>query len=135
MSLEWSAPPPVGPARVHGDEESLEQVFTNILSNAIKFNRPGGTVRVKVTTEPESVVVEIRDTGIGIAPENLSRLFDQFFQAAPREGGVRKGSGLGLSIAKKIVEAHDGRIDVESRQGVGTVFTVRLPAASGEAAG
>lgn len=135
VTLEWSVPPPVGPVRIQGDEESLEQVFTNILSNAVKFNRPGGTVRVKVTTEPESVVIEIRDSGIGIAPENLPRLFEQFFQAAPREGGVRKGSGLGLAIAKKIVEAHDGRIDVESEPGVGTVFTVRLPAADAADAG
>ena len=88
-----------------------------------------------MASEPGWVVVEIRDTGIGIPPESLPRIFDQFFQVAPRERGVRKGSGLGLSIAKKIVEAHHGRIDVASEPGVGTVFTVRLPAEDGAAAG
>jgi signal transduction histidine kinase len=135
VSLRWDAEPPRPPVHVLGDEESLEQVFTNVLSNAIKFNRPGGEVGVKVSAGEGTVVVEIRDTGIGIAPENLPRLFEQFFQAAPKEGGARKGSGLGLAIAKKIVDAHDGRIDVSSRPGAGTTFTIRLPAAAGEAAG
>jgi len=135
VSLGWAEALPPGPARVLGEEESLEQVFANILGNAIKFNRPEGKVEVRLTAEPGWTVVEIRDTGIGIAPENLPRLFEQFFQAAPREGGVRKGSGLGLAIAKKIVEAHHGRIDVSSERGVGTAFTVRLPAAAGESVG
>jgi len=135
VSLEWSGPPSGGQVRILGDEESLEQVFTNLLSNAIKFNRPQGRVGVRMSAEPGWVVVEVRDTGIGIAPQNVPRVFDQFFQASPREGGVRKGSGLGLAIAKKIVEAHHGRIDVESTLGAGTVFTVRLPAEDGSAAG
>jgi signal transduction histidine kinase len=135
VTLEWSAAPPRDAARITGDEESLEQVFSNILSNAIKFNRPQGKVGVRLTTEPGWVVIEIRDTGIGIPSESLPRVFDQFYQVAPREGGVRKGSGLGLSIAKKIVEAHRGRIDVASEPGVGTVFMVCLPAADAADAG
>jgi two-component system sensor histidine kinase/response regulator len=135
VSLEWTAASLPDQARVRGDGESLEQVFSNILSNAIKFNRPQGKVGVRIASDPGWVIVEIRDTGVGIAPEHLARIFDQFFQVAPREKGVRKGSGLGLAIAKKIVEAHRGRIDVQSEPGVGTIFTIRLPADPGEAAG
>jgi two-component system sensor histidine kinase/response regulator len=134
VMLEWSGAIPAGGAWVLGDQESLEQVFSNIISNAIKYNRPQGRVDVRLSAEPGFVAAEVRDTGIGIAAAHLPRIFDQFFQVAPREGGVRKGTGLGLSIAKKIVEAHKGSIEVSSEVGVGTVFTVRLPAPPGETA-
>jgi signal transduction histidine kinase len=130
ISLEWHGPAaPI--SEVLGDEESLEQVFMNLLSNAIKFNKPQGRVRIDLRDEPDSVVVEVQDTGIGIAKEHLPFIFDQFFQVGRGEDKARKkGSGLGLSIAKKIVEAHRGRIDVSSEPGCGTTFTVRLPKSS-----
>jgi len=128
VSLEWDGPSGSAP-EVMGDEESLEQVFTNLLSNAIKFNKPQGRVRVSLKEEPEFMTVEIRDTGIGIAREHLPFIFDQFYQISRREGKKMRGSGLGLSIAKKIVEAHNGRIDAASEPGVGTAFSVRLPKA------
>lgn len=130
ISLEWHSP--AGHvSEVLGDEESLEQVFMNLLSNAIKFNKPQGRVRIDLRDEPDSVVVEVQDTGIGIAKEHLPFIFDQFFQVGRGEDKARKkGSGLGLSIAKKIVEAHRGRIDVSSEPGCGTTFTVRLPKSS-----
>jgi signal transduction histidine kinase len=106
-------------------------VFINLLNNAIKFNKPQGRVRIDLRDEPDSVVVEVQDTGIGIAKEHLPFIFDQFFQVGRGEDKARKkGSGLGLSIAKKIVEAHRGRIDVSSEPGCGTTFTVRLPKSS-----
>jgi len=129
ISLEWHSP--TGPvSEVLGDEESLEQVFMNLLGNAIKFNKPQGRVRVDLREEPDSVVVEVQDTGIGIAKEHLPFIFDQFFQVGRGQDKARKGSGLGLSIAKKIVEAHRGRIEVSSEPGCGTTFTVRLPKSS-----
>jgi len=131
VSLGWSSAPPPSGLWVLGDGESLEQVFTNLLGNAIKYNRPEGSVSVGWTAEPGVVRIEIRDTGIGIAPEHLSRIFEQFFQVKPREGGIRKGSGLGLSIAQKIAEAHGGCIEVRSEPGAGTAFTVSLPAPPG----
>jgi two-component system sensor histidine kinase/response regulator len=134
VTVGWAEGRPAAPVTIWGDEASLEQAFSNLLSNAVKFNRPGGRVEVRLSAEPGGAAIEIRDTGIGIAPEHLPRLFEQFFQVAPKEGGVRKGTGLGLALVKKIVEAHGGRIDVASEIGAGSVFTVRLPAESPGAA-
>jgi two-component system sensor histidine kinase/response regulator len=134
ISLEWAGA--AGPAlEVLADGQGLEQVFSNLLHNAIRYNKPQGRVRVDLREEPEAILVEITDTGIGISPEHLPLIFDQFFRVARPGDTAPKGSGLGLSIAKKLVEAHHGRIDVRSEPGVGTSFTVRLPkAAAGGAA-
>jgi two-component system sensor histidine kinase/response regulator len=115
------------PIEVLGDEETLEQVIANLLSNAIQYNRPGGEVRVEFRESPEDVAIEVRDTGIGIAKEHLPFIFDQFYQVSRSERIKTKGTGLGLSIAKKIVEAHGGTIQVQSEPGKGSVFTVRIP--------
>jgi len=134
-TLEWRGPDNE-PFFALGDEESLEQVFTNLLSNAISYNKPGGRVDISLRREPGFIVCEVRDTGIGIAKDHLPLIFDQFYQVSRRESKRGKGSGLGLSIAKKIVEAHDGRIEVSSEPGVGSSFTVWIPASgrSGEGA-
>jgi two-component system sensor histidine kinase/response regulator len=113
--------------RVLGDEESLDQVFTNLLTNAIVYNRPRGRVEVTLREEADFGVIDVRDTGIGIAQEDIPLLFDQFYRVSRSEGKTAKGSGLGLSIAKKIVEAHHGRIEVASTPGIGSTFTIRLP--------
>jgi two-component system sensor histidine kinase/response regulator len=112
-----------------GDEESLDQVFSNLITNAIKYNKPNGRVKVDFKEEPESIAVSVEDTGIGIAKENLPFIFDQFYQVHRSEDKKIKGTGLGLSIAQKIVEAHNGRIEVTSELGVGTTFTVVIPRA------
>jgi two-component system phosphate regulon sensor histidine kinase PhoR len=122
--------PVSGPALVLGDEQTLEQVFANLISNAIKFNKPAGSVRISLREEDDFIAAEVKDTGIGIAKEHLPFIFDQFYRVRRGEGEKTKGSGLGLSIAKKIVEAHNGRIEVTSEPGAGTAFTVRLPKAS-----
>ncbi len=127
VSLEFS--PPEKPALVQGDEQSLEQVFSNLISNAIKYNKPKGSVVLSIRKEGDFVVTDVRDTGIGIAREHLPFLFDQFFRVSRGENQKSKGTGLGLSIAKKIVDLHHGTIKVESELGKGTTFSVWLPKA------
>ena len=112
--------------QVLGDKESLEQVFSNLINNAIKYNKPNGSISITIEEKKDCIATLIRDTGIGIAKEHLPMIFDQFYQVS-RTGQKGKGSGLGLSIAKKIVDLHNGSIDVESKEGVGSSFTVCLP--------
>ena len=112
---------------IQGDEETLEQAFSNIISNAIQYNKPGGTVKVTFMDEGDAWSVSVKDTGIGIPKENLPLIFDQFYRVKSKKSLRQKGTGLGLSIAKKIVEAHDGSISVFSKENSGSVFTVILP--------
>ena len=112
---------------ITGDPERLAQVITNLLTNAIQYNRPGGEVRVKLEAQGSLAVLKIADTGPGIAPEDLPRVFERFYRAdKSRTGGG--SAGLGLSICKAIVEAHGGTIEAESKFGKGSTFIVRLPA-------
>jgi heavy metal sensor kinase len=115
------------PLAITGDSERLGQVVTNLLTNGIQYNQPGGEVRVKLAGQGNLVVLEIADTGQGIAPDDLPRVFERFYRAdKSRTGGG--STGLGLSICKAIVEAHGGTIEVSSVEKVGTTFVVRLPA-------
>jgi two-component system, sensor histidine kinase and response regulator len=126
LSLEWA--PPAGPGPIlQGDEESLEQALANLIHNAVQYNRPHGRVRVALHEEPDTVRIEVEDSGIGIAAKHIPFLFERFYRVGGGEGGKPKGSGLGLAIVKAIVDAHGGRIDVRSKPGVGTVFFIRLP--------
>lgn len=111
------------------DWETLEQVFSNLITNAIKYNREGGSVDVSVREEADSIIVNVTDTGVGIPQEHLPFLFDQFYQIDRSKRSGDKGSGLGLTIAKKIVDAHGGTIHVTSEEGAGSTFSVRLPKA------
>ena len=121
--------PGSGSDLVLGDEESLEQVFANLINNAIKYNKPDGNVIISIKEKPDSIGVDIEDTGVGIAPEHLPYIFDQFYQIDRSKRKGDKGSGLGLTIAKKIVDAHGGSIKVSSEVGKGATFTVLLPKA------
>jgi two-component system sensor histidine kinase/response regulator len=112
---------------VQGDEDTLEQVFSNLITNAIRYNKPNGNVTVNIKENADYIAVEVQDTGIGIAKEHLPFLFDQFFRVKRREDQKIKGTGLGLSIAKKIVDAHGGSFQVSSELGKGSTFTVLLP--------
>lgn len=114
---------------VMADEQSLEQALANIIHNAIKYNRPGGKVIIRLWEKNSSLAIDIEDTGIGIPPEHLPHIFDQFYRVPLTGRGMTKGTGLGLSIAKKIIEAHDGRIEVKSVPNKGSTFTVILPLA------
>ena len=116
-------------APVHGDRKILKQLLLNLLTNAIKYSSPGGLVTVSLHTGGDEVLMEVRDTGRGISPEDQKRLFQRFYRAADSEDDV-KGTGLGLAIAKRIAESHGGSISVESALGEGSTFTVRLPVGS-----
>jgi heavy metal sensor kinase len=117
----------VGKVGVHGDRARLKQVAVNLINNAINYTPAGGQVSVSVYAEQKEAVLEVADTGIGIPPEALPHVFERFFRvdkARSREDG---GAGLGLSIVKSICLAHGGMVDVESTEGQGSRFTVRLP--------
>jgi signal transduction histidine kinase len=112
-------------SRLRGDRGRLAQVFGNLLGNAIKFTPEGGKVSLHARREDGEIVFEVADTGPGVSPEHLSHLFDRFWQANHTD---RRGVGLGLPIAKGIVDAHGGRLWVESQPGAGSHFFVALPA-------
>ena len=116
---------------VQGDADTLEQVFSNLVINAIRYNRPNGKVTVSITENADYIAIEVQDTGIGMAKEHLPFIFDQFFRVKKGEDQKVKGTGLGLSIAKKIVDAHKGSIQVSSELGKGSTFTVLLPKQKG----
>jgi signal transduction histidine kinase len=109
-----------------GDPDRIVQVLSNLIGNALKFTSAGGTVRVRAVESGFHIRFEVRDTGPGIAPHHLPRVFDRFWRA---ESAGRKGTGLGLYIAKGIVAAHRGRIWVESQVGVGSAFIFEIPTA------
>src|SRR5688572_26025787 len=115
--------------RVMGDPNRLEQVLINLLSNASKFSPAGARVTARVTPGAEWVTVCVVDNGTGLSPEAQKRPFDQFFVDRSRSRAGPAGAGLGLPIAKGLVEAHDGRIWVESQVGVGSTFCFALPVA------
>ncbi|MCA9970186.1 MAG: GAF domain-containing sensor histidine kinase [Anaerolineales bacterium] len=109
-----------------GDGDRLKQVMLNFVSNAIKYNVPNGRITVLVATTPGLVRIAVADTGHGIAEEDIVHLFERFYRV-PKAEGSAEGSGMGLAIAKKIVDQHGGRIDVQSTVGQGTTFTISLP--------
>ena len=118
------------PATVIGDKARLEQVFFNLLGNAIKFTPEGGRVALNASLETGVIAVTVTDTGLGIDAKFLPFVFDRFRQADDTSGREFGGLGLGLSIARQLVEAHGGSIDVASDgRGKGAAFTVRLPLA------
>jgi CheY-like chemotaxis protein len=111
---------------LEADEERLLDVLENLIGNAVKFTGPGGTITVGAKAQDNEVLVWVKDSGTGIRPEQLPHIFDRFWQADQSE---RRGVGLGLSICKTIVEAHNGRIWAESVLGVGTTMFFTIPAA------
>jgi signal transduction histidine kinase len=114
-------------AVVSGDAQRLEQVLGNLVSNAIRHTPQGGSVAVRLLAGDEAPGFVVEDTGSGIPPDDLDRVFDRFYRADGARPRAEGSTGLGLSIAREIVEAHGGRITVESEVGRGTAFTVTLP--------
>ncbi|MCU1346540.1 MAG: two-component sensor kinase, involved in phosphate sensing, partial [Acidimicrobiia bacterium] len=110
------------------DPLRLGQALTNLVSNAVKFTPSGGAVNVRMRASGQNVVVTVEDTGIGIDPENKGRIFERFYRVASK-GSAVKGSGLGLPIAKAMIEAQNGALSVVSSLGRGSTFTVRMPVA------
>jgi signal transduction histidine kinase len=118
---------------VDGDAGRLTQVFANLLVNAAKFTDNSGRICVSVEPEPDWVVVKVRDSGIGIAREMLPRVFDAYLQAERGSGASKGGLGLGLALARHLVELHGGTVDAHSEgPGQGSEFVVRLPALRGQ---
>ncbi len=118
-------------APVNGDPKRLGQVAANLLSNALRYTEPGGRVRVRVVAEGGSALLEVVDTGIGIAPDDLKHVFKRFWRGEKSRSRATGGTGIGLAIVQELVRAHDGRIDVESAPGRGSAFRVFVPAAPG----
>lgn len=110
---------------ISGNEELLTQVWINLLGNAIKFTGNGGTIVVLLKKSDDRIMVSIKDTGIGMSPDTLKHIFDKFYQGDHSRSS--QGNGLGLSLVKKIVELHNGTIEANSEEGLGSEFIVTLP--------
>lgn len=121
----------VEPAEVLGDELRLRELLLNLVDNAVKYSKPGGKVELGLRCEGRTARMSIMDRGIGIAPEEQERIFDRFYRTEAARAYRQTGTGLGLSISKWIAEVHHGRIEVWSRPGEGSVFTVVLPLSAG----
>ena len=112
---------------VEGVRRLLYETVYNLCDNAIQYNVPGGSVRVTVTDRGDSAAISVADTGIGIAPEHQSRVFERFYRVDKSHSKASGGTGLGLSIVKHAVAYHHGTLDLESQPGKGTTITVTIP--------
>lgn len=115
------------PIILYGDKDKISQVVINLLSNAIKYSEQGDMIAVNAAYERNEIVIAIKDTGIGIDEEHLSKIFERFYRVDTSRSRLTGGSGIGLAITKAIVEAHGGTIEVNSKVGEGTEFVIRLP--------
>jgi signal transduction histidine kinase len=131
ISLRLEVDPSAGV--IEADERKLKQVLFNLLSNAVKFTARGGHVNVTARSNGGEVIVSVHDDGVGIAPEDQTRIFEEFEQVGTAQR--QEGTGLGLALARRFVELHGGRLWVESEPGKGSTFTFTLPRASGAVAG
>ena len=111
---------------INGDELSLSEAFVNILGNAIKYSRDGSKVIVQAEEKKNEIVISIKDSGIGISPDDLPHIFEGFYRGRGEQ--VAAGQGIGLAVSRQIIEAHNGLITVESELGNGSTFVIRLPA-------
>ena len=118
---------PAGPLTVSADSLRMEQVFTNLLGNALKFTPRGGRIAIAAAERGAHILVTVADSGVGIPPEHLDRVFDRFYRVPMPASSAVEGTGLGLSICKAVVEEHGGRIWVESQVGRGSTFFVIIP--------
>jgi two-component system phosphate regulon sensor histidine kinase PhoR len=113
---------------IRADKSRLEQVLVNLIHNAVKFTKPGGEISLEAESSKDGIRFAVRDTGVGIPTESLSRIFERFYRVDRSRTG--SGTGLGLSISKHIIEAHNGRIWAESEEGRGSVFNFMIPLAA-----
>lgn len=123
ISIRLEAPPTLA---LRADRTEMEMIFNNLISNAVKYNRDGGSVVITLGRDPEGVLFVVSDTGIGMSTEESARLFGEFVRIKNEKTVRILGSGLGLSIVKRLVELNNGTISVESAPDVGTTFTIRL---------
>jgi two-component system phosphate regulon sensor histidine kinase PhoR len=109
------------------DRYRFTQILFNLLSNALEFTPPNGTVTVRVVNKPEQGILAVEDTGIGIPAEEIPKVFERFYQVDKLRRHRRRGTGIGLTIVKKLVEAHQGKIWIDSEVGRGTKVVVSFP--------
>ncbi len=128
VALKMTVDPALG--EVMADERKVKQILVNLLTNAVKFTPDGGSIDVTACREPDGLVIAVRDTGIGIAPEDQEAVFEEFRQVGRDYTKKQEGTGLGLTLTKKFVELHGGRIWVESEPGKGSTFTFTIPTKS-----
>jgi two-component system phosphate regulon sensor histidine kinase PhoR len=130
IEVEYALPDRLPP--VLGDEAALRRVFQNLIGNAIKYGERGGWIGISAGQTDREVSITIADRGLGIAPAEQPRIFDPFYRAPEVVEAQIQGAGLGLSLVRRIVEAHGGRVAVQSSPGVGSQFIVALPIAREE---
>jgi signal transduction histidine kinase len=119
------------PLPVYGDTEALRRLFLILIDNAVKYTSEGGSVRVRLWAEDDCMVASVADSGIGITEDDQRHIFDRFWRADKVRSRGMGGAGLGLSIAKWIIDRHNGTVHVASKPGQGSTFTVRIPIATG----
>lgn len=117
---------------VLADREALAMVFSNLVENAIKYGREGGHLAVRIERAGMYASVSVTDDGIGMSPEDCTRVFDEFYRARNEHTASITGTGLRLSLVKRLVEMHEGTVSVESALGSGSAFTVRIPVSSND---
>jgi len=126
MNIQIRVDVPSDMPLMEADRDKIKQILLNLTSNAIKYNRPNGSVIMTGSFTDTELTITIQDTGLGIPEDSIPHLFEKFFRVREHEGKA-SGTGLGLSICKQIVQGHNGRIEVKSKMGVGTSFSVHLP--------
>lgn len=124
IMLNYSLPD----TEIFGDPALLNTVWDNLLTNAIKYNKPNGSIEISPEVKEESILVTFKDTGIGLNNIEIERIFDHFYRSDTARTGTIEGTGLGLSIVWAVVKLHDGHIYVNSKEMEGTAFIVELPA-------
>jgi len=129
IKITVDVPENLPPARI--DRDTFREALSNLLSNAIKYNKVGGEVHIRAKEQDDWIVVELRDTGFGLDEKEIPFIFDQFYRSKSREVREQQGTGLGLAIVQKIVRAHGGKIEVQSRLGSGSSFSIYLNKAKG----
>jgi two-component system phosphate regulon sensor histidine kinase PhoR len=118
---------PANLPQLQADETRLQELIYNLLDNAVKYSKPGGTVFLRAEPAGGSVRISVADQGIGISPNDLPRIFERFYRADKSRSGEQSGTGLGLSIVKHIAQLHGGSVEAESELGKGTTISVLLP--------
>lgn len=126
IPIELNAPPSALPLEIYFDPGKLEKVFLNLLSNALKFTSRNGKIRVDFLEDHQGVYIGFMDTGIGIPETALEKIFDRFYQVEDADSRRNQGTGIGLALAKELVDLHQGEISVKSKVGEGTTFTIKL---------
>jgi signal transduction histidine kinase len=125
ISINFAQPPQ--PSNYLGDPDLLERVFLNLLANAVKFNRDGGKIEIAITWSPDEIVTEVSDTGIGIAPDKIDKIFDRFYKVDSSSKQKYGGAGIGLALVRDIMDLHGGRVEVQSKPSEGSTFRIILP--------